>query len=139
MCIRDSARWVESRLIDDVIAAGTKYNEHDVHLEDADSLEFAYFNKMKGRENVRLMPMLYPWAKFTADFAGWLRIYDDCARQGADAMAVWDIDIGNRYSKVRLLEDLEGFKATNRFDFKRIPLKTLQGIGVKRYHYFEGI
>lgn len=135
----DVARWVESRLIDDVIATGTKYNEHDVHLEDADSLEFAYFNRMKGRESVRLMPMLYPWAKFNVDFAGWLRIYDDCAQQGADALAVWDIDIENRYPKVRALEDLEGFKATNRLDFKRIPLKTLQGIGVKRYHYFEGI
>jgi hypothetical protein len=135
----DPQAWLIGGLIEDLIPTGTTYDKRDVHRDTPDSLDFQNFNRLEGRDRIRLMPMLYPWGKFQADFAGWLRIYDRCLEMGADALAVWDADIEDRYKKAEWVGDIAKFKEINRYDFKRIQLNTLQGFRVDRYHYFEGI
>jgi hypothetical protein len=135
----DVATWVRDGLVDDVVPVGTTYNHRDVHVDDPDSLTFDYFAQLPGRDAVRLMPMLYPWEKFRTDFAGWLKLYDSWARQGADTMVVWDVDHAGRYPKVKELENLAAYNAQHRFEYQAVPLRILNGVRVDRYHYFEGI
>ena len=135
----DIQGWLNDELVDDLFPAGTKYNKHDVHMHDPESLDFKYFSELTGREKIRLVPLLYPWGTFESDFASWLKVFERCIALEPDAFAIWDADIGNRYRKIRHVGNISRYMSTHRYEFKRIPLKTLQGFRVDRYHYFEGI
>jgi hypothetical protein len=135
----DVQGWLSDGLVDDLFPAGTKYNRHDVHLHDPESLDFKYFSELEGRERIRLVPLLYPWGTFESGFASWLKIFDRCRALEPDALAVWDVDIGHRYTKIHIVGEIDKYKSIHRYDYRRIPLKTLQGFRVDRYHYFEGI
>ena len=43
----DPESWLEKGIVDDLIPTGTYYNQHDVHVDGADSLDFQYFSQLK--------------------------------------------------------------------------------------------
>jgi len=132
----DVATWVREGLVDDLIVAGTSYNEHDVHIEDNASLEFDHFANLERRENIRLMPLTYPWREFETDFKRWMDRHHQWSLSGADLLNVWDGDYEDRFKKIRIVEDITTFRNPS---FRRVKLEKLQGFAVSRYHYFEGI
>ena len=136
----DVAAWVNEGIIDDLLPAGQRFDESDVHRDDPDRLDFKYFANLPGRDKIRLIPLLLPWTKFNSDFAGWEKLIHSYLDQGADAYAVWDTNEGNRFSKVKDIgKTLGKYKRPKPPAVRRIKLKTLQGYRIDRYHYFEVI
>ena len=54
----DVATWVKDGLIDDLLPTGQVFDEQDIHRDDPDNLDFDFFARLEGRQNVRLMPLL---------------------------------------------------------------------------------
>ena len=134
----DVATWVREGIIDDLLPTGQRFDERDVHRDDPDQLDFRYFAQLEGRAGIRLIPLLYPWQKFSSDFAGWEQLIYSYLDQGADAYAVWDgrsalpkfQDLGKTLSK---------YQRPAPPPFREIKLRSLQGFRIDRYHYFEVI
>jgi len=135
----DVATWVREGIIDDLFPTGQRFDELDVHRDDPDNLDFKYFARLPGRENIRLIPLLYTWQKFAADFASWEQLVYSFLDQGADAYAVWDAQ-GGVFSKVKNLgKTLDRYQRPKPPAFREIKLLRLQGFRLDRYHYFEVI
>lgn len=135
----DVAAWVKEGLIDDLMPAGQRFDAYDVHRDDPTNLDFRYFARLEGRENIRLIPVLYTWRKYHSDFAAWKQFMQSFLDQGADAYCVWD---GHGASSLAKTKDI----GTTMKNYKRPPpksrkvkLRTLQGFRVDRYHYAEVI
>lgn len=137
----DIPRWVKEGYIDDLAVAGTRYNAHDVHVDDPAALNFDAYASLEGRSNIRLMPLLYPWGFAENRLGDWLRIYKHAAENGADFLGFWDAEINplQRLPKLEILNDIESFEKENPLIYRKIPLKTFQGFRADRYHYFEQI
>jgi hypothetical protein len=133
----DVATWVREGIIDDLFPTGQRFDQQDVHRDDPDNLDFNYFARLPGRENIRLIPMLYVWQKFQTDFAAWEQLIYSFLDQGADAYAVWD---GGGDPKIMNLgKTLDRYQRPKPATFREIKLRTLQGFRLDRYHYFESI
>ncbi len=134
----DVATWVKEGLVDDLLPTGQIFDAQDIHRDDPDNLDFDYFARLEGRANIRLIPLLYPWTKFSADFDGWERLMHSFLDRGADAYAVWD-----GRSSISKTKDLG--KTLNKYErpapppVREIKLKSLHGFRIDRYHYFEVI
>ena len=135
----DVAQWLRKEVVDDLYPTGQVFSGRDVHLDGPENLDFTYFNGLKGRDRIRLMPLLYPWDKFAADYEGWRAKIRSLLEQGADGYVVWDArrvlprigDIGYEQepAEPKPLHD----------DPRKLGLKSLQGIRMDRYHHFEVI
>ncbi len=132
----DVATWVKEGIIDDLLPVGQRFNEHDIHKDDPDRLDFKYFARLSGRENIRLIPMLYPWQKYNSDYAGWERLIRSFLDQGADAYGVWD---GASPKVQNIGKTMDKYKRPKPPVHREIKLKTLEGFRIDRYHYFEVI
>ncbi len=133
----DVAAWVAQGVIDDLLPVGQRFDEMDVHRDDPDNLDFDWFNQLEGRENVRLIPMLYPWTKFQQDYDGWRKLMVSFLDRGADGYAVWDAGAGT----VSRVSDI-GYEAGKapapaEAERKRFKLLSIEGFRFDRYHYFE--
>lgn len=134
----DVATWVKDGLIDDLLPTGQLFDETDVHRDDPDNLDFDYFARLEGRANIRLIPLLYPWAKFTSDFDGWERLMHSFLDRGADAYAVWDGR--SSISKTKDLgRTMEKYERPPPEPVREVKLRCLDGFRIDRYHYFEVI
>ena len=134
----DVATWVKEGIIDDLLPTGQRFDEQDIHRDDPDRLDFKYFARLPGRENIRLIPLLYPWQKYSADFAGWEQLIHSFLDQGADAYGVWDAMSGGRFPKVKNLgKTQKQYKRPAPPAFREIKLRRLQDFRMDRYHYFE--
>ncbi len=138
----DVAAWLRRGVVDDLFPTGQVFSDRDVHLDDPGNLDFGYFNHLEGRERIRLMPLLYPWDQFQADYAGWRAEMRRFLDEGADGYVVWDArrivsrigDIG--YEREGTIAE----PAPPRFrDPRKLGLKSLQGFRMDRYHHFEVI
>lgn len=134
----DVAAWVKEGIVDDLFPTGQVFNEQDVHRDDPDNLDFDYFARLEGRANIRLIPLLYPWQKFSSDFDGWERLMHSFLDRGADAYAVWDGRSSLPKTK-DLGKTLEKYECPAPPAFREIKLRSLQGFRIDRYHYFEVI
>ncbi len=135
----DVATWVREGIIDDLFPTGQRFDEQDVHIDDPDNSDFKYFASLPGREKIRLIPLLYPWQKFSSDFAAWEQLVYSFLDQGADAYCVWDIE-GVGFSKVKNLgKTLDRYQPPKPPAFREIKLQKLEGFRIDRYHYFEVI
>jgi hypothetical protein len=138
----DVEEWLKQGVVDDLFPTGQIFSKRDVHLDGPENLDFEYFNHLDGRQRIRLMPMLYPWDKFSADFQGWRADMCSFLRQGADGYAVWDSraiissigDIGYEGESTAP----EPVTSPSQ-DPRKLGLKSLQGFRMDRYHYFEVI
>ena len=135
----DISNWVGEGLIDDLIPVGQYYDKRDVHRDAPDSLDFEYFVHLEGRNNVRLIPMLYTWNMFENDFSGFLQLYYQSFEQGADAYCVWDGSSDHVFDYINNIGYSAEKEGIHKTSFKRIPLISLQGYRVDRYHYFVGV
>jgi Glycosyl hydrolase-like 10 len=134
----DVATWVKDGLIDDLMPTGQRFDAVDVHRDDPDRLDFKFFASLQGREKIRLIPLLYAWSKFGSDFEGWERLMHSFMDQGADAYAVWDATAKNRFSKVKDMgKTIDKYKRPEPPANRKIKLKSIQGMRLDRYHYFE--
>lgn len=138
----DVAAWLKEGLVDDLFPTGQVFSKRDVHLDGPENLDFEYFGHLQGRQRIRLMPMLYPWEKFNADYQGWRADICKFLDQGADGYVVWDARrIISRIGDI----GYEGMGTTDRpvesrpQDPRKLGLKSLQGFRMDRYHYFEVI
>lgn len=138
----DVAAWLKEGLVDDLFPTGQVFSKRDVHLDDPENLDFTYFSHLEGRERIRLMPMLYPWDKFNADYAGWRSDMRRFLDEGADGYVVWDArrivsrigDLG--YERGEPAGTPQGPRLQ---DPRKLGLKSLQGFRMDRYHHFEVI
>ncbi len=136
----DVATWVKQGIIDDLLPTGQIFDEQDIHRDKPEHLDFKYFAQLPGREKIRLIPLLYPWTKFSRDYAGWERLMQSYLDQGADAYAVWDATEtgGGRFTKVKNIgKTMDKYKRPKPPANRQIKLKSLQGMRIDRYHYFE--
>lgn len=142
-CLRwglDVAEWIRRGLVDDVHVTGQRFDETDVHRDDPKSLDFDYFRRLEGRARVRLMPMLYPWETFGGNYPAWRAALRSCLRRGADGYTVWD---GSTLAGQEAFTKLEvGFQGSAPVSPKpprgrRVPLISVDGFRIDRYHYFE--
>ena len=138
----DVAAWLREGVVDDLFPTGQVFSKRDVHLDGPENLDFEYFNHLEGRQRIRLMPLLYPWDKFSRDYQGWRSDMLSFLDQGADGYVVWDArrhvsrigDMGYERKKT------PGSPVPPRpGDPRKLALKTLQGIRMDRYHHFEVI
>jgi hypothetical protein len=133
----DVASWIKAGIVDDLFPVGQRFTKEDVHVDSPESLDFQYFHQLKGREDKRVIPMLYPWNKFQDDYAGWRRCMFSFLDQGADGYAVWD-----GTSHFNQIGDI-GYEARNsewvppKTAFRAVKLLTLDGYRFDRYHHFE--
>jgi hypothetical protein len=136
----DVAAWVKEGVINDLLPTGQRFDRFDVHRDDPGNLDFSYFARLEGRERIRLIPLLYPWEKFSADFAAWERTIRSFLGQGADAYCVWDISEVPDITRVeRIGTTMKDYQRPPPPAFRQIKLLTLQGFRMDRYHYFESI
>lgn len=138
----DIAAWVKEGLIDDLLPTGQVFTETDVHRDDPGSVELDYFNRLEGRENIRLIPMLYPWEIFEINYKVWRKRVYSYLDRGADMYAAWDStpsDDGSNFAKVDIgYEDRMKAKPPRPPPAgKRVVLTTLEGFRNDRYQYFE--
>ena len=91
-------------------------------------MDFDYFARLEGRKNVRLIPLLYPWHKFSSDFEGWQRLMHSYLDRGADAYAVWDgrASISKTKDLGKTLKNYERPAPP----FRETKLRVLQGTGI---------
>lgn len=136
----DIAEWLKQGVIDDLFPTGQIFSKRDVHLDGPENLDFRYFNYLEGRQRIRLMPLLYPWTKFRGDYEGWRADMLSFLDEGADGYSVWDargviIGVGDLgYAQTDTAKE----PATSASgDSRKLGLKTLQGVRMDRYHYFE--
>ena len=119
----DVAAWVREGIIDDLFPTGQHFDEQDIHRDDPDNLDFKYFANLPGRENIRLIPLLYAWSKFSSDFSAWEQLIYSFLDQGADAYAVWDAQ-ARAFPKVKNLgKPWIGTSAQNHQLFERLNLR----------------
>lgn len=135
----DIPNWVEERIIDDLIPVGQYFDKRDIHRDAPDSLDFEYFVKLKGRNNIRLIPMTYTWQMFNNDYSGWLQLQYRFFESGADAYCVWDGSGEPVFDKINNIGYSKESEGIHKTIYKRIHLISLQGYRVDRYHYFEGV
>ncbi|MCC6699602.1 MAG: metallophosphoesterase [Candidatus Hydrogenedentes bacterium] len=133
----DVATWVREGIVNDLFPTGQRFDEQDIHRDDPDNLDFTYFANLPGRENIRLIPLLYTWTKFQSDFAAWEQLVYSFLDQGADAYAVWDAE-GENFTKVKDIgRTLDRYQRPEPPASREIKLRSLQGFRMDRYHYFE--
>jgi hypothetical protein len=132
----DVATWVKEGIINDLLPTGQRFDATDVHRDDPDNLDFPYFARLRGRQNIRLMPLLYPWTKYSEDFAGWEKLVRSYLDQGADAYAVWDATVE---AVGHIGKTMGEYQSPPPPAVREIKLKTINGMRLDRYHYFEVI
>ena len=136
----DTAAWVKEGHVDDLIPVAQKMNHMDVHQEDAAGLDFDWFNQLEERQNIRVIPMQYPWELFGHDHQAWCDVFYSCLEHGADMYGVWDgtphhgddgkftkLDIGYADSMEPPPAPVGG----------KYQLQTLEGFRTDRYQYYE--
>ena len=138
----DAATWVKEGFIDDLIPTGQSFAKNDVHRDDPKSLDFDYFNRLEGRKNIRLIPMLYPWNLFSSDYKAWRDYLYSYLDRGADMYAVWDSTPhgdGSNFAKADIgYEDRAEIKPpASPPAGRRVKLTTLEGFRCDRYQYYE--
>lgn len=138
----DVATWVKEGFIDDLLPTGQVFTENDVHRDDPKNLDFDYFNRLEGRKNIRLIPMLYPWELFSSDYKAWRDYVYSYLDRGADMCAAWDSTPhgdGSNFVKVDVgYEDRVEIKPpTPPPAGRRVKLTTLEGFRCDRYQYYE--
>ena len=139
----DVADWVKRGIVDDLYPLGQRFNEDDVHVDCPENLDFAYFNQLQGREQIRLIPMLYPWDKYWEDIEGWRQIVLSFLEQGADAYGVWDAVQDGTYAQDSQISQVGylGYPSKPKPPcipkFRKVKIVTMDGFRYDRYHYFE--
>ncbi|MBI3921114.1 MAG: hypothetical protein HY318_06830, partial [Armatimonadetes bacterium] len=138
----DVATWVKEGLIDDLLPTGQCFTENDVHRDDPKSLDFDYVNRLDGRKNIRLIPLLYPWELFSSDYKAWQDNVYSYLDRGADMYAAWDSTPhgdGSNFVKVDVgyADRVELKPPTPPPVGRRVKLTTLEGFRCDRYHYYE--
>jgi len=137
----DVATWVSEGIVDDVLPTGQSFTMNDVHCDDPQHLDFDYFNRLPGRERIRLIPMLYPWTLFERDYPAWRDLLHAYLDHGADMYAVWDATPngdGSNFTKSDIgYADREAITPPPPRVGRRIKLTTLDGFRCDRYQYYE--
>jgi len=134
----DVASWVKKGIIDGLLPMGQSFNQQDVHRDDPEKLDFKYFNQLKGRNKIKLIPFLCPWQKFQKDYPGWRKLMYSLLDKGADGYGVWDATALHIFSRIGDI----GYNAKTEFaapktEIKKIKLLSMDGFRMDRYHYFE--
>ena len=86
----DPSFWVREGIVDDLFPTGQKFTPEDVHIDDPYNLHFESFRELSGKDDYRVIPMLYPWSLFANDYPSWRKLIYDFLDAGADGYAVWD-------------------------------------------------
>ena len=134
----DIPAWLKAGIIDDLYPVGQNFDHRDVHRDKPENLDFNYFAHLKGRERIRLIPILYPWDKFNNDYSGWRQLMYTFLDHGADGYGVWDAAADDIFSRVGDI----GYEAKSGFNhpevkFRKIKVISVQGFRIDRYHMFE--
>jgi hypothetical protein len=148
----DPSFWVQEGIVDDLLPTGQKFTPEDVHIDDPHNLDFDSFRELTGKDDYRVIPMLYPWSLFANDYHTWRKLIYDFLDAGADGYAVWDGNASEeRFSGIADI-GLEPRKPLDAFKDGRHPkvdgkkdesvyvsrrLLTLNGYRFDRYHHFE--
>ncbi len=90
----DIATWVAEGIVGDlfIMGDGYAYGTSGIHSYAGwkDGLDYEYFQRLPGREGVRLWPMFYAGHDFEDDPIGHCRFLQRCLDQGADGYGLWD-------------------------------------------------
>jgi len=87
----DVATWVADRIVADLFICGHTYDRHGLHRESGpEDLDFAYFNRLPGRQHVHLWPMFYMWKNWHADPRRHCEAFWSYMDAGADGYCLWD-------------------------------------------------
>jgi|GEM_PF-1233988 hypothetical protein len=136
----DVSSWVKDCIVDDVFPVGQSFDHRDVHRDNPEHLDFTYFSQLEGRENIRLIPMLYPWDTFRENYSKWRGIMQSFIDQGADSYGVWDAVSDEIFPFVGDLGyGVHGTAGYPEIGFRRIKVLSVQGFRIDRYHMFESI
>jgi len=126
--------------VDDLIPVAQKMNHMDVHQEDAAGLDFDWFNQLEERQDIRVIPMQYPWELFGRDHQVWCDLFYSCLERGADMYGAWDGtphhgDDG-KFTKLDIgyADPMEPPAAPVGGKYR---LQTLEGFRTDRYQYYE--
>jgi hypothetical protein len=131
----DVRTWVAEGLVNDLYPMGQSFTDHEVHLDDPEKLDYAWFAALPGRDKIRLIPAVYPWRTFRNSLPLWKSIVRKFLESGADGYCVWDgaqkdwreyIDMG-----------LSNPPARERPAPRAYPLTMVGGFRVDRYHPIE--
>ena len=148
----DPSFWVREGVVDDLLPTGQKFTPEDVHIDDPYNLHFDSFRELPGKDDHRVIPMLYPWSLFANDYASWRKRIYDFLDAGADGYAVWDGNASDeRFSGIADIglyprkpldvfrngehPKVDGKKDTSVYISRR--LTTLNGYRFDRYHHYE--
>jgi hypothetical protein len=134
----DVATWVKEGMIDDLLPAGYRFANCDVHIEDPGKLDFRYFARLTGRERIRLIPMLNFWQN-DAEIPAWEQLMRSFLDQGADAYCVWDGWASTSITQGQIGTTMKDYRGPPPPALREIKLLRLQGFRIDRYHYFEVI
>ena len=87
----DIAAWVKEEIVADLFIMGHQYDRFGCHSQGGlEHLDYEYFQKLPGRENVRLWPMFYMWQWFEADPQKYCGALQEFLDAGADGYGFWD-------------------------------------------------
>lgn len=86
----DVETWVREGLVNDLYPMGQSFTDNDVHDDSPCALDVEYFQRLEGREQIRLIPALYKWGMYGRDLLGWQNLVRSFKGRGADGYCVWD-------------------------------------------------
>jgi hypothetical protein len=146
------AHWVQEQIVDDLFPTGQRFTPEDVHVDDPHNLDFRSFRQLHGKDDFRVIPMLYPWDLFSNDYRSWRKLIYEFLDAGADGYAVWDGNSSeDRFSRIgdiglmprMSLDTLQGGEDQivenkhNKPEPVTKRLLTMNGYRFDRYHHFE--
>lgn len=87
----DIETWVREGIVSDLFILCPQYDAQGDHTQAGpEFLEYEWFERMPGRENVRLWPMTYMWQMFDRDPGMHCDAMQKWLDQGADSYGFWD-------------------------------------------------
>ena len=128
----DVATWVRDRIVDDLYPVGYRYDERDVHRDDAHRLDIRHYLTLPGRENVRIIPILSE-----NGLPKWREVVRGHLEKGADGYGVWD----GSHGPLHVFDDV-GYRQMPAYvepaaEFRQIPVLRMGEFRIDRYHPWE--
>jgi hypothetical protein len=131
----DVRTWVSEGLVNDLYPMGQSFTDHEVHRDDPEKLDYAWFDGLPGRQAIRLIPTVYPWRTFRDARPRWKSIVRKFLDSGADGYCVWDGAQHEWWEYIDL--GLDKPPARERPEPRSYPLTMVGGFRVDRYHPIE--
>ncbi len=129
----DIERWVREGIIDDLYPMALRYDELDCHrCGAARSLRMESFQRLRGRENIRVIPILNEGPD--PKLRGLMRSH---LMKGADGYALWD----GAHPRLEYFHNL-GYPrlrhpAVRKPEYRRIQIERIGDMRIDRYHPWE--